>query len=400
MEFNKDEALRCLEIAREKLTTGDVSGAIKFAQKSINLFPTTEAEVFLKRAESAKTTNDRGGSSRQSPSKSPSSPSREHNQGRQTRDYTPEQAEAVKRIRSCDVNDYYAILSISKESSDAEIKKAYRKLALQMHPDKNGAPGADEAFKMVGKAFQILSDPQKRAIYDEHGADPDSRSTGMPSGFGGTRFSNGFASGTMFTDEISPEEIFNMFFSGDGFHSATFVGPGFSARRFQPRRESPNGGRAREQNNTSPLLTFFQLLPLILLFIFTFSSNWLTPTPEPMPAYSLHQSRYYPESRHTRSLDVPYFVEPNQFASFAQNPRKLQQFEDSIEIRFVKSLTDDCNNEFVMKQRKVNEAKGWLFPDEEKLKDAQNTKLPSCEKLMELSKSQRYKEIRSMMVRQ
>ncbi|CAG8493158.1 6339_t:CDS:2, partial [Acaulospora colombiana] len=317
MEVNKDEALRCLKIARDKLEAGEVSGAIKFARKSVSLFPTTEAEAFLKRAESTKTTSNRESSSHQSPPTSPSSPSREHKQGRQTREYTMEQVEAVKRIRSCGVNDYYSILSIRKESSDAEVKKAYRKLALQMHPDKNGAPGADEAFK----TFQILSDPQKRAIYDEHGADPDSRSTGMPSGFGGARFNNGFANGAVFTEEMSPEDLFNMFFSGD-------------------------------------------------------------------------------ESRHTRSLYVPYFVEPNQFASFAQNPRKLQQFEDGIEIKFVKSLTNECNNELVMKQRKVNEAKGWLFPDEEKLKSAQNTKLPSCEKLMELSKSQRYKEIRNMMVRQ
>ncbi|CAG8683965.1 10428_t:CDS:2, partial [Scutellospora calospora] len=250
-------------------------------------------------------------------------------------------------------------------ANDSDVKKAYRKdvfqsiqkLALQMHPDKNAAPGADEAFKMISKAFQILSDPQKRAIFDEHGADPDSRSNGIPPSFRG--FNSGFANGAVYnTDEISPEEIFNMFFGGDGFHSATFVGPGFSARRFQPRRASPNGEGVREQHS-SPLLTFFQLLPLILLFLFSFSSNWLSPTPEPMPSYSLQGNGYHTLNRYTHSLQVPYFVEPVQFSSFEQNPRKLRTFEDNIEVSYIKKLQLDCNIEVSMKQRKINEARGW-----------------------------------------
>ncbi|CAG8563613.1 9954_t:CDS:10 [Diversispora eburnea] len=385
MESNKDEANRCFEIAREHFSEGNFIEAIKFAKKSIKLFPTKEAEVLLKRSESTKQTNNRE-SSRQSASLSSSS-SREHKQGRQTREYTPEQAEAVKRIRSCNVNDYYAILGIKKDGTDLEVKKAYRK----MHPDKNGAPGADEAFKMVGKAFQILSDPQKRAVFDEHGADPDSRSPGMSTGFRSAPF-NGFANGAMFTEEISPEEIFNMFF-GDGFHSATFIGPGFRARRYQPRRASPNGEGVREQR-PSPFLTFFQLLPLILLFIFSFSSNWLTSTPDSMPDYSLERTELFSQLRLTESFRIPYYIAPNQFTIFEQDPQKLQQFEYGIELRHVKRLSNECNNEVVTKQRMIREAQGMnIFPDREKLKKIQDTNLPSCEKLRELSKSPRYKNL-------
>ncbi|RIB10670.1 DnaJ domain-containing protein [Gigaspora rosea] len=391
MEGNKDEAQRCLKIARDHLASGNVSGAIKFAQKSINLFPTTEAQTFLKQTESKKTSSTRETNDR--PTSSPSTSTREHRQGRQVGEYTTEQAEAVKRIRSCKTHDYYAILGINKDANDSEVKKAYRKLALQMHPDKNAAPGADEAFKMVSKAFQILSDPQKRAIFDEHGADPDSRSTGMPSGF--RSFNNGFGNGAVYADDISPEEIFNMFFGGDGFHSATFVGPGFRARRFQPRRASPNGEGAREQH-TSPLLSFFQLLPLILLFLFSFSSSWFSPSPEPMPSYSLQENGYHTQNRFTHSLQVPYFVEPVQFSTFEQNPRKLRTFEDYIEIAYIKKLDMDCNTELAIKKRMINEARGWVFPDEEKLKAAESTKLPSCERLAELSRSKRYKEIRRL----
>lgn len=72
---------------------------------------------------------------------------REHNQGRQDRAYTSAQASAVERVRKCKTADYYAILDIETTATESEIRKAYRKLALVMHPDKNGAPGADEAFK-------------------------------------------------------------------------------------------------------------------------------------------------------------------------------------------------------------------------------------------------------------
>lgn len=73
--------------------------------------------------------------------------SREHNQGNQDRTYTPEQKAAVLRIRKCGPTDFYEILSIQKTATDGEIKKAYRKLSLLTHPDKNAYEGADEAFK-------------------------------------------------------------------------------------------------------------------------------------------------------------------------------------------------------------------------------------------------------------
>ena len=75
------------------------------------------------------------------------SKSRDHNQGNQDRKYTVEQKTAVIRVRKCSATAFYEILGLEKSSSDAEIKKAYRKLSLLTHPDKNGYEGADEAFK-------------------------------------------------------------------------------------------------------------------------------------------------------------------------------------------------------------------------------------------------------------
>ena len=87
--------------------------------------------------------------------------------------------------------DYYEILGISKGASSSEIKKAYRKKAIEFHPDKNpGDKKAEANFKKAAQAYEILSDPQKKSQYDQFG-----HSAFESGGFGGGGFGGGGASG-------------------------------------------------------------------------------------------------------------------------------------------------------------------------------------------------------------
>lgn len=156
--------------------------------------------------------------------------SREHKQGNQGRTFTAEQEAAVIRIRRCSPTAFYDILdleAVKTSCTDSDIKKAYRKQSLLTHPDKNGHQHADEAFKMVSRAFGILGDKEKRDKFDRFGGDPDSRFGAAQaqnpfSGFASRQASGGRAggfpgrAGGMWEEELSPEEMFARFFGGGG----------------------------------------------------------------------------------------------------------------------------------------------------------------------------------------
>src|ERR1022692_644720 len=110
-------------------------------------------------------------------------------------------------------NDYYGILGVRREAQPDEIKKAYRRLARELHPDVNPDPATQERFKEINQAYEVLSDPEKRQMYDR-GADPFAPAAGAPGGAG-------FGAGFPFTD------IMDAFFGA----GATSRGPRSRARR-------------------------------------------------------------------------------------------------------------------------------------------------------------------------
>ena len=121
--------------------------------------------------------------------------------------------------KSDDENDYYKILGVTKEATDAEIKKAYRKLALKWHPDKNpnNRVEAEEKFKKINEAYSVLSDKDKRRQYDRGGD--------FSFDFGS------FNANDIFKDFFGGKDPFADFFSDDGFGGG-FGGGSFSFSSF------------------------------------------------------------------------------------------------------------------------------------------------------------------------
>ena len=128
----------------------------------------------------------------------------------------------------------YDILGVSKDASDADIKKAYHKLVMKYHPDKNpGDKNAEEKFKEINNAFDILKDPQKRAAYDRFGDAAFAGGNGASAGggFNGNPFGNGAFHFNMGGDMGGMEDILREAMRGFGFNGAGFGENGHSARQ-------------------------------------------------------------------------------------------------------------------------------------------------------------------------
>lgn len=136
-----------------------------------------------------------------------------------------------------DYKDYYAILGVPKTATQAEIKKAYRKLARELHPDTNRDPGAEKRFKEANEAHAVLSDPEKRKRYDELGSnwqayeqagfDPGASSSWA--GFGGAPGGTRWTYRTVSPDEMGGfSDFFRAFFGADagGFAAGRTPGAG------------------------------------------------------------------------------------------------------------------------------------------------------------------------------
>ncbi|GMM35038.1 type I HSP40 co-chaperone [Saccharomycopsis crataegensis] len=315
--------------------------------------------------------------------------------------YTKEQEVIVKRILS-NKGNFYKVLSVEKTSTDGEIKKAYRKLALKIHPDKNNHPNAPEAFKAVSKAFEILSNEDQKRIYDQTGQDPSSRGAqAAASGFSGfsgfdgatrSRASGGRAQEFHFTGNGFDEDIFNIFFGGGGtpgMHSFTF-GPGgfqtFGGPTFQTRRTrtGATAGSGNQQTNgrESLVSNLTQLLPIIILLLFSLITSYFNGSEANVPQYSFTQQKPYEHERNTPNFGVKYYITREKFED--SKIKDLNKLDKSVEGQYIQNLNFKCTLERNEKQQILADAQGFFYNDEELIMKGNNYPMPSCDRLKSL----------------
>jgi DnaJ homolog subfamily B member 12 len=249
-------------------------------QTSSHASPAANGETSHRRSDASASANGNSNGAAATPQQQQQQQQR---MGEDGRSYTGEQHEIVHKVlrsKQGGRGAHYRVLGIAQSANETEIKRAYRKLSLKVHPDKNSAPGADDAFKSVSLAYATLSDVQKRNLYDRFGdEDPDeNRTPGRGGPGGGVHMRHG-------GQEMSPEDIFNAFFNGqmggggfggNGMHfTTTGFGPGFQFRAGGPQQQQRRGQRPQQeaQQQNPGFASLFQLLPVLFFVLLSLLSS-------------------------------------------------------------------------------------------------------------------------------
>ncbi|KAJ1692110.1 hypothetical protein LUZ63_008808 [Rhynchospora breviuscula] len=319
MDGNKDEAFRCIKIAESALQSGDKQCALKFVKIAKRLDPTILADHILSATESSDTSEPTPASVRANHP----TPHRT-DQPETSANYSDEHVRVVREIRKN--KDYYAILGVEKSSSAEEIKRAYKKLSLKVHPDKNKVPGAEEAFKSVSKAFNCLNNEQSRRNYDQTGNE-NYNYTLQNENFARRRARR--TGRDFFEEELDPDEIFRSFFFGSQ--------GGVYHRRNHYRQRNYNANPTPNPNlNPNPADVQNAVLLIVLICILFFFIMASIPFMEPV--YSLQKSHAYHIAKATEDRGVEYFVKREDFEQrFPKGGDMRESLERSV-VRDYKGL--------------------------------------------------------------
>ncbi|KAK1418982.1 hypothetical protein QVD17_28136 [Tagetes erecta] len=292
MDGNKDEAVKCVRIAKEAISSGNKERALKFiglAQRLNHNLCVDDLLAACKELDSANTSSSSG---KNHVASNPVNGKKVEGMAGEP-SYTEEHIQLVHKIKRN--TDYYEILGVGRSCSVEEIKKAYRKLSLKVHPDKNKAPGSEEAFKKVSRAFKCLSDEGSRRHYDQTGvAEGDEYSQQY-----NVRRRRRRTGHHMFEDDFDADEIFRSFFGqSDMFRTAHVYRTRRAAGR--PREDTDGGGIGPN------MMLLLQLLPFLLIIL-------LASFPFSVPEYSLQRNYTYQFSKMTKEYGVEFYVKSSDF---------------------------------------------------------------------------------------
>ncbi|KAK2970828.1 hypothetical protein RJ640_014816 [Escallonia rubra] len=288
---NKDEAIRCIGIAKEAIASGNKLRALKFIGLAQRLNHNLSVDNLLAACENLDSGSPGPSNNEKHVDNGKSEGPKVNGVSNGERSYNEEHVQLIRQITRN--KDYYAILGLEKSCSVEEIRKAYRKLSLKVHPDKNKAPGSEEAFKKVCKAFKCLSDDGSRREYDQ---------TGLVEGFEynqqhNVRRRRRTARHDFFEDEFDPNEIFRSFFGQSQVFREAHV----------YRTRAPGAQQRQDLGGTGPnLMILLQILPFLLIILLAY-------LPYTEPDYSLQRNQSYQFWKMTEKNGVEFYVKSPEF---------------------------------------------------------------------------------------
>lgn len=371
-EANRDEVDKCKQIAKTAIATGDCAKAIRFLEKAKRMSP-GDSQIDALLAKAAEGPGDdmpgrpepqasregprfRGAAdngARSKPDTQSSAPRPRAPPPKAELNYTREQMADVQRILR--TKDYYEMLNIPKDSPEEAVKKAYKKSALKLHPDKNQAPGAEEAFKKLSKAVQCLTDKDKKQMYDRYGDEehmPQQQRQHYQQDF------------------MTPEDLFNVFFGGGAFNMN------------QQQGRAPHQEERGEAGPQVVHAHVFQMLPVILLVLLTLASNFASR--DTGSRFSFTPNGNYQSERSTATLNVPYYVTGDFENHYSEGTRSLSEFERQVDVYYVRNLHSECDYQEKVMYKKVMLAK--RRNDKDELDKARNHPRPSCKEIEKIKK--------------
>ncbi|XP_055303316.1 dnaJ homolog subfamily B member 12-like [Sitodiplosis mosellana] len=311
MESNREQAERCIEIAAQAFKEYKTQRANNFLNKAERLYPTQEAKDLLEKV----------------------------------REFDNDQH--VRRILGC--KNHYKVLEVAKDATDKDILVAFKKLALLVHPDKNRAPRAKEAFVKIEEAKKVLSNPIERSSYDLN--------LSIETDYGFYENNNSFEYKSTGTNDEADEDL--------------------NSQNDDP---IPKSEKWWEREAGYHLLVLLPVILLILIPAVVWGMKLLFVSPS---IYTLTPEKTHLIRRRTVAAKIPYYVTKH-FSEELQYyyDGSLRKLELEVKNEYKTKLTHACNKEKKLKEYWLEEAENSF--NTKMHERVQRMKTPSCDTLNEL----------------